>query len=145
MIAGRSFAASAAALVILTTAILTTFAIVPARAAGPFLFDVMKQPPYRKAYLAIFAGAKDLPPWLKQITGKSDYVTAPADKVTLGGITYLLFNACKPHGCDTNALEVMFGPGGAPAYALLIEGEKPKRWFGNPNAEQQAVLLKPFQ
>ncbi|MGO9133056.1 MAG: hypothetical protein ACLP8A_03270 [Methylovirgula sp.] len=64
MIAGRSFAASAAALVIFATAILTTFAIVPARAAGPFLFDVMKQPAYRKAYLAIFAGAKDLPPRL---------------------------------------------------------------------------------
>jgi hypothetical protein len=140
MIAGRSFAASMAALMILTA-----FAIAPARAAGPFLFDVMKQPAYRKAYLAIFAGAKDLPPWLKEITGKSDYVTAPADKVTIGGVTYLLFNACKPHGCDTDALEVMFGPGGAPAYALLIEGEKPKRWFGNPNVEQQAVLLKPFQ
>lgn len=124
---------------------LAAFAAMPACAAGVYLFDLMKQPAYRKAYLVMMAGQKDLPSWLKEITGSGNYVTAPADKVTAGGATYLLINACKAHECDSSALEVMFSQGGAPAYALLIEDSKPRRWFGNPNAAQKAALSKPFQ
>ncbi len=124
---------------------LMTCSAPPARAANPYLFDLMKQPAYRKAYLAMMKRAPHLPPWLSQITGKENYVTAPADNVTIDGTTYLLVNACKAHDCAANALEVLFSPGGAPAYALLIEDNKPRRWFGNPNAAQQAVLSKPFQ
>lgn len=117
----------------------------PARAANPYLFDLMKQPAYRKAYVQMMAGAKNLPSWLKQITGKEDYVTAPADNVTIEGTAYLLVNACKAHDCADNTLELLFSPGGAPAYGLLIIDAKERRWFGNPNAAQQAVLAKPFQ
>lgn len=140
MIAKRFAAWSAGAFLTLMTC-----SALPAHAANPYLFDLMKQPAYRKAYLAMMKGAKDLPPWLSQITGKEDYVTAPADTVTIAGSTYFLVNACMAHECDTNALEVLFSHGGAPAYALLIEDGKPRRWFGNPNAAQQAELSKAFQ
>lgn len=140
MITKRFAALSAGALLTLMTC-----SALPARAANPYLFDLMKQPAYRKAYLAMMKGAKDLPFWLGQITGKEDYVTAPSDTVTIGGETYFLVNACQPHECDTNSIEVLFAPGGARAYALLIEDGKPRRWFGNPNAAQQAELGEPLK
>jgi hypothetical protein len=40
---------------------------------------------------------------------------------------------------------VLFSAGGAHAYALLIEDGKPNRWFGNPNAAQQAELGEPLK
>ncbi|HTJ03652.1 MAG TPA: Ivy family c-type lysozyme inhibitor [Methylovirgula sp.] len=140
MISKRFAALSAGALLTLMTC-----SALPARAANPYLFDLMKQPAYRKAYLAMMKGAKDLPFWLDQITGKEDYVTAPADIVTIAGTSYFLVNACQPHECDTNAIEVLFSAGGAHAYALLIEDGKPNRWFGNPNAAQQAELGEPLK
>jgi hypothetical protein len=117
----------------------------PARAADLYLFDVLKQPAYRKAYLAMMKGATHLPVWLGQITGKGDYVATPETHATIDGVTYRLFNACKAHDCADNIFEVMFSPGGAPAYAVLTEDKNPKRWFGNPNAAQQKALTSAFE
>lgn len=137
----RRRAATAAAALIAAVALQT----LPVRGAELDLSDLMKKPAYRKAYLAMIAGAKDLPFWLDEITGGENYVTAPGDRVTIGGTIYVLFNACQPHECDVNALEVMFSPGGAPAYALLLEDGQPKRWLGNPNAAQQMALSEASQ
>jgi hypothetical protein len=134
MIAKRSAAVSACALFALVMS-----AAFPARAA------VMKQKAYREAFVALVAAEKNLPAWLAQITGKEDYVAEPETHATIDGVTYRLFHACKPHDCAYNELEVMFSPGGAPAYALLIEDNKPKRWFGNPNAAQQAALTQALE
>lgn len=117
----------------------------PARAADDYLFAVMKQKAYRGAFVAMVATSKDLPVWLAQIIGKEDYAAEPETHATIDGVTYRLFHACKPHDCAYNELEVMFPPGGAPAYALLIEDNKPKRWLGKPNAAQQTALTQALE
>jgi hypothetical protein len=125
--------------------VLLTSATFPARAADAYLFAIMKQKAYRDAFVASVAAEKDLPAWIGQITGKEDYVAEPETHTTIDGVTYRLFHACKPHDCPNNELEVMFSPGGAPAYALLIEDKKPDRWFGKPNAAQQAALTQALE
>lgn len=140
MIAKRFAAASACALFVLVMN-----AAFPARAADAYLFAVMKQKAYREAFVALVAAEKNLPAWLAQITGKEDYVAEPETHATIDGVTYRLFHACKPHDCAYNELEVMFSPGGAPAYALLSEDNKPQRWLGNPNAAQQTALTQALE
>jgi hypothetical protein len=107
-----------------------------------YLSDVMKEPAYRKAYAAMLSGASHLPSWLKQITGREDYVGTPETSATVAGISYRLFHACEAHDCMGHELEVMFSPDGAQAYGLLVDGNKPQRWFGAPDAAQQAALSK---
>lgn len=124
---------------------LTAVFIVSARTAdatGDYLFDVIKQPAFHKAYVAMLAGAAHLPSWLGEITGKGDYVATPETAASIDGVTYRLFHACKAHDCAGHEFELMFSADGAKAYGLLIDGESPQRFFGQPNPQQQAALEK---
>jgi hypothetical protein len=117
----------------------------PAVADDPYLFDVMKQPAYRKAYVTMLAGATHLPSWLGQITHGGNYVATPVTKATVGGTSYSFFHACKAHDCAGHELEVMFTPDASKAYGLVIDGNSAKRWLGVPDSDQQAALLKAQQ
>ncbi len=119
-----------------------SLASLSAAAAEAYLFDVMKQPAFRKAYVAMLAGARHLPSWLDEITGKGDYVATPEADVTINGTRYRLFHACKAHDCAGHELEVMFSADAARAFGLLIDGDHPMRWFGQPDAPQKAALQK---
>jgi hypothetical protein len=57
----------------------------------------------------MIGGAKGLPPWIAQITGKGNYVASPGTQA---------------------------------AYGVLIDGDKPPRWFGAPDAAMRAALTK---
>lgn len=111
-------------------------------AAGDYLFDIIKLPAFHKAYVAMLSGATHLPSWLGEITGKGDYVATPETPASIDGVTYRLFHACKAHDCAGHEFEVMFSADGAKAYGLLIDGESPQRFFGQPNSQQQAALQK---
>lgn len=113
-----------------------------ALAAEAYLFNVMKEPAYRKAYDAMLAGAEHLPDWLDQITGRGNYVATPETDASIGGVTYRLFHACKAHDCSGHALEVMFTPDARKAFGLLIDAKHPQRWFGSPDADQRGALRK---
>lgn len=111
-----------------------------AEAAGKYLFDVIKQPAFHKSYVAMLSGAKELPEWLSEITGKGNYVATPETSASIDGVTYRLFNACEAHDCEGHEFEVMFSADGTKAYGLLIDGDQPQRFFGHPNPQQQAAL-----
>jgi Inhibitor of vertebrate lysozyme (Ivy) len=114
----------------------------PANAAGDYLFDVLKQPAFHKAYVAMLAGAKHLPDWLAEITGKENYVATPETAAAIGGVTYRLFHACEAHDCAGHEFEVMFSADGTKAYGLLIDGDQPQRFFGAPNSQQAGSIAK---
>ena len=111
-----------------------------ANATGAYLFDIIKEPAFHKAYVAMLTGATHLPSWLGEITGKGDYVATPETAASIDGVAYRLFHACKAHDCAGHEFEVMFD--GAKAYGLLIDGNRPQRFFGQPNPQQQAALQK---
>jgi Inhibitor of vertebrate lysozyme (Ivy) len=125
-------------------AIVAALLITPA-AADEFLFDAMKKPAYRKAWDTMMRGAKDLPPWLGQISHGDNYVTAPATSETVGGARYSFFNACEAHNCADSKIEVAFSADGSRAFGMLAVDDKPPRWFGAPDAAMQAALTKSMQ
>jgi len=132
-------------LVSLAAAFFAGASIAFAQATGAYFFDVLKEPNFKNAYTAMMSGATHLPSWLREITGKGNYVATPETPASIGGVAYRLFHACEAHDCAGHELEVMFSPDAAQAYGLLIDGDKPRRWFGAPNADQKAALTKALQ
>jgi hypothetical protein len=123
-------------------AFLLCVSLLPAHGKDQYLFDVIKSPAYRQAWQAMLGGARNLPSWLGQITGKGDYVASPSTTATIGGADYSLFHACKAHDCAGNEFGVMFTASGTRAFGMLIDAGGPPRWFGTPDAAQQAALAK---
>jgi Inhibitor of vertebrate lysozyme (Ivy) len=98
----------------------------PPAAADVYLFDVIKKPAYARSLKGLLRGAKDLPFWTPNLLStRGDYVGTPVDYVTVGGVKYELFNACKAHQCDDSRVEVMFAPNGAQAWAGVYQAGKP--------------------
>jgi hypothetical protein len=125
-----------------TLASLGTSASLPASAENQFLFDVMKTPAYRHAWIEMLAGAKGLPPWIGQITGKNNYVATPGTTATIGGSSYRLFHACEAHNCGGSQFEVIFTADGNRAFGMLKDENHPTRWFGAPDAQIQGTLTE---
>ena len=103
---------------------------------GEYIFDTLKHPAYRKAWAKLLAGEKDLPDWVR-----SGNVTAtPAVVINTDGVEYEFHNACKPHDCGGNTLEVMFSEGGAQAWGLLALESRAPRFLGKPDAPKRIAL-----
>ena len=118
----------------------------PAAAADPYLFDVVKKPAYARALTSLLQGAPSLPSWTRNLlSARGDYVGSPVAYVTVGGTRYELFNACKAHECDSSQVEVMFSPNGAQAWAGVYEAGRPITWLGAPSPAQQAAMKGALQ
>ena len=75
----------------------------PAAAADPYLFDVIKKPAYSRALTSLLQSAHGLPGWTRNLLSpRGDYVGSTVDYVTVAGTRYELFNACKAHDCDSS-------------------------------------------
>jgi hypothetical protein len=68
----------------------------------------------------------------------------PSTAVPIGNEVYTLGYVCQAHNCGGNELYVLFAPGGAQAWGLLITGED-RKWLGNPDAAIQAAILSGAQ
>jgi hypothetical protein len=118
----------------------------PAAAADPFLFDVVKKPAYSRSLTSLLQGAGGMPNWTRNLVSpRGDYVGSPVDYVTVGGTRYELFNACKAHECDSSRVEVMFSPNGTQAWAGVYEAGKPITWLGAPSPAQQEAMKGALQ
>jgi hypothetical protein len=125
-------------------AIATFLAVAPALAQTkqPYLFDVLKQQPaYRAAWDKLLASGK-VPTWLTAFSKNYDGVTEPATTANVGGVTYQMFQVCKPHDCAGNQFEVMFSPGAQTAKGALVDNNATPRFLGAPNAAQEAALMR---
>ena len=111
-----------------------------------YLTDAIKTPSYLHALTNLLKGVPSLPPWTKQVLKTTgDYVGAPVDYLTVDGTKYTLFNACKPHDCSNNALELMFTPNGTQAWGAIVIDGNSVIYLGAPSAAQQSVLKAPLQ
>lgn len=111
-----------------------------------YLSDAIKNPSYLRSLTGLLKNAGHLPSWTRQVLKTSgDYVGTPVAYSTIGGIRYELFYACKPHDCADNAMELMFAPNGAKAWAAMTEDGKSVTYLGSPSLAQQAVLKEAFQ
>jgi hypothetical protein len=108
-------------------------------ANSDYLFDTLKKPAYRKAWNAMLASDRNIPPWLTAFSKTYNGVATPVETVIVGGKTYLSGYVCQPHACDGNALAVLFSENGGSATAVLLHDGKP-RYLGAPDAAIKAAL-----
>ena len=106
---------------------------------GPNLSDLMKQPSHRAAWYGMLAG-ETLPPWVEAYAKTLDGPPTPLITVKAGEQSYTLTFTCKPNACGDNQLFVLFSPGGAKAWGLLVTGDRQK-WLGAPDQAIQKAIL----
>jgi hypothetical protein len=116
-------------------------AAAPVRAAddGPYLFDLLKQQSYLAAWNGMLEGAS-VPAWVKNYAKSFDGPSNPSKNVTVGGKAYTLGWVCKAHDCGDNQLHVLFAPGAAQAWGLLVVSGK-QTWLGGPDAPIKSAIL----
>jgi Inhibitor of vertebrate lysozyme (Ivy) len=116
---------------------------VPAFAAGapkaPYLSDLMKQPAHRAAWYGMLAG-ETAPSWVEDYAKTLDGPPTPSIAVEADDETYTLAFTCKANACSDNQLFVLFSPGGAKAWGLLLTGGE-KKWLGAPDERIQKAIL----
>ena len=88
---------------------------------GPTLADLMKVPTQRAAWFSMLAG-ETLPPWIQDFANTLDGPPTPSIPIQSGDDIYTLAFTCKPNECGDNQLFVLFSPGGARAWGLLVTG-----------------------
>ncbi len=80
------------------------------------------------------------PSWVEDYAKTLDGPPTPSIAVEANGQTHTLAFTCKANECSDNQLFVLFSPGGAKAWGLLITGGAHK-WFGAPDKTIQAAIL----
>jgi len=123
---------------LIVAAFLSLAAVGAARADDVYLFDLLKDPAYKAGWTAMLNGARRVEPWIAALDGPA----TPAVRVTVAGETYLFTTLCKAHDCGDNMLNVLFAPGGAPAYALLVVAGAEPRWLGKPSPAVRKALRR---
>jgi hypothetical protein len=115
-----------------------------AQAAEPYLFELLKQQPYRASWDALLNAENDLPDWVIEFSKSYDGVASPSQIIRLNGSDFRFASVCKPHDCPGNDLNVLFGPGGQPAWALLND-DGAGRWLGHPDDQIRAAITQASQ
>jgi len=110
----------------------------------PYLFDLLEQSAYLKAWNGMLKG-ETVPPWVKSYAKTFDGPATPSTEVPVGGQPYTLAWVCKAHDCGDNQLYVLFAPEGRQAWGLLISAGDERKWLGNPDAAVQAAILSGVQ
>ena len=110
-----------------------------AAAAEPYLFDLLKQRPYRQAWDKMFEGEPRIPGWLIRFSRVYDGPAQPSRELVIGGARYRLADVCQPHDCGDNSLVVLFSPGAQRAWGLLKEDGR-RRFLGKPDEAVRRVL-----
>jgi hypothetical protein len=111
----------------------------------PYLNDRKSSPSYVAAYKSMFRGVSRLPVWIRDYNRTSNGVETPGKTVTFSGQPYEIYGVCQPHNCGFAYMKILFSPGGEHAWAIYMEDQKPKQFFGNPDAEIRNFLLNTAQ
>ena len=113
------------------------------KAAGTYLFDLLKKPAYRKVWRSQIVPhtPKSDRYW---ITG-GDGPTAPEGAVTVDGKRYIATTMCQPHNCISNGIYILLNKQRAVVLHVerdAIEGIRATRYYGKPTEAEKAALQK---
>jgi hypothetical protein len=107
--------------------------------ATAYLFDLLEYRDYHAAWRAMLGGADDIPPWVNSRWGTFEGEALESEEVVLNGQRYIVSTACSLADYLGERLGVLYAQDEKRASALLMIDNQP-RWFGEPSAEEQAVL-----
>jgi len=119
---------------------LAAFRPCPAGAEPPYLFDLLDRPSYLQTWNSLLAGGKDIPQWLAAYAATTNGPSRPSWTVRDGQASYLVAWVCKTHDCGDNQFYVLFAENGKRAWGMLLEADRPERFFGRPSDVQQRLL-----
>lgn len=108
--------------------------------ATSYLYDILRKPQYRQAWLAFFSGEQNVDDWLSQYANTFDGSASPVTTIELGGSHYQISNVCKTHDCGDNKFYVLFAQDGSKAWGLLLKNGKIERFFGSPDDDLKNAL-----
>lgn len=112
---------------------------------SPYLFDLMKQPAYRKVWRTQIV--PQVPKaatnnWIRNTAGP----TSPVKSLTVGSKRYYGERMCQPHNCADNQIYFLISK--QRAVVLHIEKDSVKetvvstRYYGKPTEAEKAALQK---
>ncbi|WP_187294350.1 Ivy family c-type lysozyme inhibitor [Methylobacterium sp. B1] len=107
-------------------------AVGPAAAEEIYLFHLLHQPAYKRAYNAMLKSSPSVPKWVTAYSRTLNGPSQPSRKIKADGETYLLADVCKVHDCLDHKLHVIFAPGGQRAWGRLYENGSTS-WIGSPS------------
>jgi len=107
-------------------------------AEGPVMGQLLKLPKYIYAWQNMMAGETP-PEWVKAYSATHDGPPTPSIPVPLDGEIYTLGFTCKPNGCETHQLYVLFAPEGRDAWAMLAQPSG-ITWIGRPGQRIQDAI-----
>jgi hypothetical protein len=111
---------------------------------GSFLFEVLRQPPYRVVWDRLMKDVQPTPDWLIQFNRNFDGVAGPMTSIDIDGRPYRLSFVCKPADCGDRKFEVIFDLNAARAYGALGGRNDSPAFFGAPPQNVQDALAKTF-
>jgi hypothetical protein len=124
-------------------ALVLSFAL-PAFAEGPaFLFDILREKPYRASWEALMKDVQPTPDWLVQFNKNFDGVSGSLVQASADGKTYDLSFVCKPEDCANHRFVVAFEAAATPhAYGALGGKNNSPAFYGDPSPALQAAMNK---
>ena len=112
---------------------------------GAFLFDALREHPYRAAWDKLMKEVQPTPDWLMQFNRNFDGVSGALKAVDVGGKSYRLAFVCKPQDCGACKFEVLFDADATHAYGALGGRSDPPAFYGAPPPDVQDTLARGFQ
>lgn len=110
----------------------------PGEVSNPYLFAAMRDAKTRQPVVALLS-AQSLPAWTKAIVNGGNYVAGPSRAVLSPMAGATVYNACKPHDCGYNNIQILVTADKKRAYALL-QIDNRQIFLGAPDDVAKAVL-----
>jgi hypothetical protein len=112
---------------------------------GAFLFDALRERPYRTAWDKLMKEVQPTPDWLVQFNRNFDGVSGALTAVELGGKSFRQAFVCKPQDCAERKFEVIFDADATHAYGALGGRDDQPAFYGAPPPDVQDALAKRFK
>jgi len=112
---------------------------------GAFLFDALRERPYRAAWDKLMKEVQPTPDWLVQFNHNFDGVSGALKAVEVGGKSFRQAFVCKPQDCGDRKFEVIFDADATHAYGALGGRDDQPAFYGAPPPDVQDALAKGFK
>ena len=105
-----------------------------------YIFDVLRRPNYRAAYVRMLQGQRSLPKWMATPEAAGAGTTNAGTVANVGTEQMEVFEFCEPHNCGGHHTVVGFEHYGDIAKGVLrVDGRT--RFFGNPSPAEIKALV----
>ena len=127
----------------LAAALIVSFATPVFAEDAAFLFDLLREKPYRASWEALMKIVQPTPDWLVQFNKNFDGVSGSLAQTSVDGKTYEISYVCKPEDCANHRFVIAFEVATPPhAFGALGGKDNSPAFYGDPSPALQAMMNK---